>query len=208
MGICFPSPSKHHTHWIYFFKAIGGNHRTRFKFNTCYLQSSILLHLGLSSWSSAWWVSPFKKSSQISCKFEITRDLMMIYLPPCTSNYFHTVRLHIGLLPIWTFLCRSRNFPTRLIWRGLPSQSLWICHLQDDHVMSLWMTAWGASLNSPIFCVYWCVMIDFWLDYLCSLAPSKELAYTGEIKLIVAMMTPGTLRGIPKIEVLSNSFQH
>lgn len=99
-----------------------------------------------------------KNSSQISCKFEIIRDLMMIYLPPCTSNYFHTVCLHIGLLSIWTFLCRSRNFPTRLIWRGLPSQSLWICHLQDDHVMSLWMAAWGASLDSPIF---WALIFDW-----------------------------------------------
>ena len=62
MGICFQSPSKHHTHWIYFFKAIGGNHRTRCKFYTCYLQSSILLHLCLSSRSSAWWVSPISKN--------------------------------------------------------------------------------------------------------------------------------------------------
>ena len=64
-GICFPSKSKQTSYTLiitYFFKAVGGNYRTRFKFNTCYLRSSILLHLCLSSWSSTWWFWPSSKN--------------------------------------------------------------------------------------------------------------------------------------------------
>lgn len=152
-------------HIPYFFKAIGGNQRTRLKFSTCYLQSSILLHLCLSSWSSTWWASPISKNRVKSvASLKSTETWWWFIFRPVRVIIFTLYVYIFALLPIWTFLCRSRNFPTRLIWRGLPSQSLWICHLQDDHVMSFWMAAWGTSLNSPIYCVYWCVMIGFWLD--------------------------------------------